>query len=112
MFLSVGPCFVGRMLSDTGGTKWVIQNHFTGIYPTSNAECVLVFFTFKCVHIPCFFGNVYKFYKYNIVILINTAWFVCLPRWQRYQRYVFLVPRLIRLHSRTEGCELLDANAG
>lgn len=67
MFLSVGPCFVGRMLSDTGRTKWVIQNHFTGIYPTSNAECVLVFFTFKCVHIPCFFGNVYKFI--NIILL-------------------------------------------
>ena len=102
VFLSVGPCFVGRMLSGTGRTKWVIQNHFTGIYPTSNAECVLVLFKFKCVHIPCFFGNVYTFiYIYNSVILMNTAWFLCLPRWQRYQRYLsdmfFWSARLIRL---------------
>ena len=63
MFLSVGPCFVGRLLSGTGRTKWVIQNRFTGIYPTSNTECVLVLFKFKCVHIPylVFFGNVYRF---------------------------------------------------
>ena len=74
------------MLSDNGRKEWVIQNHFTGILPHLKYKCVYSVFA----------------YKRRIVYLTSQA------ATQLYQLGFFtrLIPS-----SRTDGCELLDANA-